>query len=421
MILSSASSLQNRKSMVGFRNRTQLLRVRTLFGLLLLSLLLPISTQAQQSVVYGVFFLSPSCSNCSDVLTNHWPNIHDEFDDRLKILFIDVSTSDGSQIMNVAINTMHIQSNELPLLIIGSEVMIGSSDIITHAPSVIRAGLNSVGIGYPPIPNIDNLFQFVFSDGPPLTTEGGAHVLDSKPANLIALFVLLGLVASIGVMAVAGWQCFTRHNLQLITSINGFLGLRTTLAGVIIGVGFSGLLAISSITSPNALVISIMILIVFLILVFQLFRSSSLSHLTTRLIPLTIVIGVLVAGYLAYKEMSLIRATCGVMGDCNTVQYQYARTLGFSVPTIGIVGYLTIFTLWAVNQFRKQLQIDATIFFMAFLGVGFSIYLTLFETFVIGTNCVWCLTSAVVMGLLLWMTAPAGWNVVCSIQQIKEQ
>ena len=38
---------------------------------------------------------------------------------------------------------------------------------------------------------------------------------------------------------------------------------------------------------------------------------------------------------------------------------------------------------------------------MALAGTAFSAYLTFLEPFVIGATCVWCITSAVVVGLLL--------------------
>ena len=38
-------------------------------------------------------------------------------------------------------------------------------------------------------------------------------------------------------------------------------------------------------------------------------------------------------------------------------------------------------------------------------GLAFSIYLTFLEPFVIGASCAWCLTSAVIMTVLLWLTA----------------
>ncbi len=404
------------------RFRDRLRFMKNLLGLFALLLLIPISSHAQQPLVYGVFFYSPTCSHCHDVLTNHWPGIQSEFGDQLKVLFIDVTRSEGSQIMGTAVDAMHIQSNAVPMLIIGSDVMIGSSDIPQRAPGVIRAGLNAGGIGYPPIPNIDVLFQSVLPDASPAPTETGSRSLTDDPANIAALIVLLGLVVGIGVMGSAGWQFVTRRNRHLLSSINGLFGRRMALIGTLVGIGLSGTLVIGSFENPVTLLISITVLTAFVVLAFHLFRTSSLGQLSSWLLPVVVVAGILVAGYLAYVEMTLVEATCGVMGNCNAVQQSsYARILGVPVGMIGILGYLAILSLWGLNRYKNQQRIEAALFIMALLGVGFSIYLTLLEPFVIGASCVWCLTSAVVMGILLWMTAPAGWSVVYSLQQPKER
>ena len=44
---------------------------------------------------------------------------------------------------------------------------------------------------------------------------------------------------------------------------------------------------------------------------------------------------------------------------------------------------------------------------VALAGTLFSIYLTVLEPFVIGATCMWCITSAVLMTLLLWAATPA--------------
>jgi uncharacterized membrane protein len=111
-----------------------------------------------------------------------------------------------------------------------------------------------------------------------------------------------------------------------------------------------------------------------------------------------------------------------VLGDCNAVQESlYAHVLGIPIGIIGVLGYLTILSLWLVNRYKNQRGIDLALFVIALLGVGFSIYLTFLEPFVIGASCVWCLISAVVMGILLWMLAPAGWEAVCVMQHFDER
>jgi uncharacterized membrane protein len=49
---------------------------------------------------------------------------------------------------------------------------------------------------------------------------------------------------------------------------------------------------------------------------------------------------------------------------------------------------------------------------MAALGTLFSIYLTFLEPFVIGATCAWCLTSAVVMTLVMLLAARPGFEAL---------
>jgi uncharacterized membrane protein len=44
---------------------------------------------------------------------------------------------------------------------------------------------------------------------------------------------------------------------------------------------------------------------------------------------------------------------------------------------------------------------------MAILAVAFSVYLTFLEPFVIKAVCIWCLTSAVVITLVMLLSMPA--------------
>jgi uncharacterized membrane protein len=45
---------------------------------------------------------------------------------------------------------------------------------------------------------------------------------------------------------------------------------------------------------------------------------------------------------------------------------------------------------------------------MSAFGVLFSIYLTFLEPFVIGATCAWCLTSAIIMTAMLWLSLSPG-------------
>ncbi len=367
---------------------------------------------ADTSVVYGVFFYSPTCPHCHEVINNHWPGIQEEFGDRLQVLFIDVTQPSGSQIMRGAIESMQISSNGVPMLIIGSNVLIGSYDIPQRAPEIIRNGLNSGGIGYPPIPGIDAVFETALQTIPAAATETEPVTPFYDPANVAAVFVLVGLVAALALTAIVGIRSIARRQ-RGTYPLRGLFSQRMALIGAVIGIVLSGSLVLGSLQDTITLLISGVVLAVFAILSVHLLRSTPEQPPAYWVIPLLVIAGVLVAGYLAYVELTLVEATCGTFGDCNTVQQSaYSRILGIPVGLIGILGYVAVFALWATKQFSNPRWVDTALFAAAVLGVVFSTYLTFLEPFVIGATCVWCLTSAVVMGILLWLTAPAGFAAI---------
>jgi uncharacterized membrane protein len=151
------------------------------------------------------------------------------------------------------------------------------------------------------------------------------------------------------------------------------------------------------------------------------FRKASGSH-TIRtaintswdwVIPVLCLIGLVVSGYLAYVETAHVEAVCGPVGDCNTVQQSpYARLFGvLPVGVLGVAGYVTILLTWGIGRITRQrlaAYASLAILGMTTFGVLFSIYLTFLEPFVIGATCAWCLTSAIIMTALFWLSlAPA--------------
>jgi uncharacterized membrane protein len=123
-------------------------------------------------------------------------------------------------------------------------------------------------------------------------------------------------------------------------------------------------------------------------------------------VPLLALAGLGVAGYLAYVETQAVSALCGPVGDCNVVQSSpYARLFGvLPVGVLGLAGYLGILLAWAWRRLRPSglgRHAPTAIFAMALFGTLFSIYLTYLEPFVIRAVCTWCLTSAVLITLLL--------------------
>jgi len=131
----------------------------------------------------------------------------------------------------------------------------------------------------------------------------------------------------------------------------------------------------------------------------------------TWAVPLLVVVGVGIAAYLSFIEVTHAEAVCGPVGDCNTVnQSEYARLFGIlPVGVLGLLGYLLILSLWALGHrgpAGMRGPAHLSLWAAALAGTLFSMYLTFLEPFILGATCAWCLTSAVVMTLLLWAAAP---------------
>jgi uncharacterized membrane protein len=126
-------------------------------------------------------------------------------------------------------------------------------------------------------------------------------------------------------------------------------------------------------------------------------------------IALLCLVGGVVAAYLAYVETAQVEAVCGPVGDCNTVQQsQYAHLFGvLPIGVLGLLGYIAMLGAWLLGRYgTKRLARLASIALlgMSTFGVLFSIYLTFLEPFVIGATCAWCLSSAVIMTALMWLS-----------------
>jgi uncharacterized membrane protein len=129
-------------------------------------------------------------------------------------------------------------------------------------------------------------------------------------------------------------------------------------------------------------------------------------------IPILCLLGLGVAGYLTYVETQDVAAVCGPVGDCNAVQASpYARLFGFlPVGLLGMIGYVAILGAWAVGRFGRNSPAPLArlaalaLLGMALFGALFSLYLTYLELYIIRAVCAWCLTSAVIMALLLLLT-----------------
>ena len=108
-------------------------------------------------------------------------------------------------------------------------------------------------------------------------------------------------------------------------------------------------------------------------------------------------VGLCVAAYLTYIHYEGIKPVCGLGGDCEKVQTsEWADLAGVPVALLGLIGYVTILVTLFVE--REEALIAGAL--VAWVGFGFSAYLTYRELFSIDAICPWCVASAVIMTLL---------------------
>lgn len=326
---------------------------------------------AQKPKVRAVLFYSPTCPHCHKVMEEDLPPLIQKYGSQLEIVGIDVTHEVGANLYQAMLYTFNVPDDRIgvPTLVVGDNVLVGSYEIPEQFPSIIENGLAAGGIDWPAIPGLQEVLaaQPSSPSAEAETQESGTspntpaearplfvqRFLQDPLANTIAVIVLIGMVASIFLVAGA------------------YLGGST----------------LSRLNWPS------------------------------WVLPTLSLAGIGVAAYLSYVEISRSEAVCGPVGNCNAVQESpYAYLFGvIPVGILGLLGYLLILTFWWLRQFRPnifQKSASLALWGLSWFGVLFSIYLTFLEPFVIGATCAWCLASAVIMTLIFLASSPLALEVL---------
>jgi uncharacterized membrane protein len=128
----------------------------------------------------------------------------------------------------------------------------------------------------------------------------------------------------------------------------------------------------------------------------------SARTLRTTLIVLTAV-GLCLAAYLTYVHYSGITPPCSIKGNpCSQVQKsRYSELAGVPVALMGLIGYIAILgSLLAPESERTRFATTA----ITLGGFGFSAYLTYREVFTLHKICEWCVSSAVIMTIMVCLS-----------------
>jgi uncharacterized membrane protein len=366
--------------------------------------------------VRAVLFFSPTCPHCHQVINEDLPGVFARFGGEptlyfdegrppeevafyrwtnatIDLLVVDVSLEAGAALYSEDTVRLGVPENRrgVPRLSVGDEYLVGSREIPEEFPRIVEESLPGGGIGWPPIAGIEEALAEVptpveaTTTTAPTTTTGGAA---TTPAG--------GTVPATTVAEPNPGS----------TVPDGSGALPVGLDSIADRVGRDPL--------ANGIAIAVLAaMVASLVAVPLLVRRGSLGAGPTWAVPVLGIAGLGVSIYLASVEAGGGEAVCGPVGDCNAVQQsEYAELFGIPIGVIGIVGYAIVLGAWTLGRLRTGRLADwaeVTVLAIGSAGTVFSVYLTFLEPFVIGATCAWCLSSAVAVTLLLWLSAGRGW------------
>lgn len=116
-------------------------------------------------------------------------------------------------------------------------------------------------------------------------------------------------------------------------------------------------------------------------------------------------VGILIALYLTLYKIGLIGDLSCTVGSCETVNTsKWATFLGLPVAAWGLGAYLALFVLSLIGTTDRHAgsqTISLLLVAISAWSVIFSGWLTYLELFVIHAICIWCVTSAVLLLVIL--------------------
>ena len=249
------------------------------------------------------------------MIQTYLPPIQNQYGEKLDIVGVNVNTQDGLALYQAAFERFQISQERLgvPTMILGEDVLVGDQEIPDRLPGLIEASLAQGGLDWPDIPGLKE----TLGSPTPVVKE------ESVPTAVLLLD--------------------EPDSLQTLPT-------PTLLPGLDLSGGHSGNWRSRYVLDPIGNTLSVVVLAAMLgVLVWTfivLFRTSRevLPESVSRFIPALCLVGILVAGYLAFIETTNTAAVCGPVGDCNMEQQsEYARFFG-SIPIgmLGLAGYFCI-------------------------------------------------------------------------------
>ncbi len=395
-----------------------------------------VRAQDRSPVVHALLFYSPTCPHCEELINNRLPPLLQRYGKSLDVVGINVATQSGLKLYESAVDWYLIGPSRqgVPTLIVGTHILVGEVEIPAVLPQIVDSALARGGIDWPEMPAIRQALQASGLIGmqPPgaepardsaqrdsATARDSAARADSSAIAAAAARPGTDTAAApVADRGSAGLRVDTAAPAATATAAADTVpevvpGLPRVLDTDALPLTMADRFRLDPVGNATAVAV-LLVMTGILILVGFGVRSPRFrpSPPPGWLVPVLAIAGMAVAAYLAFIEVTGTEAICGPVGDCNTVQQsEYARLFGvLPVGLLGLAGYAAILVTWLValraeGGTRRVARMLA--WGMALGATLFSMYLTFLEPFVIGATCAWCLTSAVIAGLVLLATTPA--------------
>ena len=320
-------------------------RRATIEALILATLLMavPAGTRADQTVVRGVFFFSPTCPHCHTVMERDLPPLVARWGSALDLVYVDVTTAQGADLYRAAMQRYRVPQSRagVPALFVADRHLVGSDEIPAVLPGLVAAAVEAGGASWPDIPGLSEAL------GP--LRRASAAPPPSDPLGL-ALGGLV-LVALLAALVVAARRGLARPDAKTTRQrVRGRAGPLPT-------------------------------------------RDPALGALALA--------GIAISGYLTWVALSGSETVCGPIGACDAVHAStFGEVGGIPVAFLGL-GFFVAVLAGAIAPAGRGAAGRRALVLLCWAGALFSLYLTAAEVFAIGAVCSWCLASALVSGGLL--------------------
>ena len=132
------------------------------------------------------------------------------------------------------------------------------------------------------------------------------------------------------------------------------------------------------------------------------------------------IVGLAISIYLTVIHYRHELLTCGLGGDCETVQSSKWAMIGpIPLALFGVAMCAAVIALAVARMRLPHLAVPATgiMFAVALSGLLYESYLTYLELFVIDAICVWCVAFAIVLLLLVIAEGFQIWRLVESQEE----